>query len=65
MNTIGLSEDKSTFTVELPPPPIQALRLIIELDNDEDQAQGTARNEDQVQGTARNDRNTQGDNGDS
>src|SRR5271155_1186888 len=50
MNTIGLSEDRSTFTVEPPPPPIQAPRLIIELDDDEDQAQGTAGNEDQVQG---------------
>ena len=60
MNTIGLSKDKSMFTVELPPPPIQAPRLIIELDNDEDQAQGTAGNEDQVQGTAGNEDQAQG-----
>ena len=55
MSIVSLSEDKSTFIMEPPPPLIQAPRLIIELDD----------NEDQVQGTARNDQNTQGDNGDS
>ena len=38
------------FTVEPPPSLIQALRLIIELDDDKDQAQGTARNDQKAQG---------------
>ena len=45
MGTICLSEDKSTLTVEPPPPPIQAPKLVIELDDLENKAQETARND--------------------
>lgn len=41
MNAVCRGEDKYTFTIEPPPPLIQAPKLVIELDHDEVQAPNT------------------------